>query len=129
MYESGRETTYSCLRKDIPCSELESEHPSLLKQNVTQFFNLVTPRVMHEANVANVACNQCSLPGLLNNKPYEAFPCSLSERAKLEVDEVNHCNCHKCLPKSAVQHFIISTPRFVSTKEIVESQPNFHRKC
>ena len=126
MYESGRVTTYSCLCKDIPCSELESEHVNLLKQNGTQFFNLVTPRVMHEANVANVACNQCSLPGLPNNKPYEAFPCSLSERAKLEVDEVNHCNCHKCLPKSAVQHFIISTPRFVLTKEIAESQPNFH---
>ena len=126
MYESGRETTYSCLRKDIPRSELESEHVSLLKQNGTQFFNLVTPRVMHEANVANVACNQCSLPGLLNNKPYEAFLCSLSERAKLEVDEVDPCKCHKCLPKSAVQHFIISTPRFVTTKEIAESQPNFH---
>ena len=126
MYESGRETTHSCLCKDIPCSELESEHVKLLKQNGTQFFNLVTPRVMHEANVANVACNQCTLCGLLNNKPYEAFLCSLSERAKLEVDEVNRCKCYKCLPKSAVQHFIISTPRFVTTKEIAESQPNFH---
>ena len=126
MYESGRETTHSCLCKDIPCSELESEHVKLLKQNDTQFCNLVTTRVMHEVNVANVACNQGTLCGLLNNKPYEAFPCSLSERAELEVDEVNRCKCHKCLLKSAVQHSIISTPRLVITKEIADFQPNFH---
>ena len=126
MYESGRETTHSCLCKDIPCSELESEHVKLLKQNDTQFFNLVTPRVMHEANVANVACNQCTLCGLIN-KPYEAFSCSPSRKVELGVADVNRCKCHKCLPESAVQHFIISTPRFVITKEIADFQPNFHR--
>ena len=126
MHESGRETTSSCLRKDMPCSNLESEQELLLEPNVTQYFDLITPRLVHEANVANVACNQCTLCGLLNNKPYEAFPCSLSGRAELEVDEVNRCKCHKCLPKSAVQHFIISTPRFVNTKEIADFQPNFH---
>ena len=127
MHESGRATPNSCLCADRPHANPESEQETLLEPKVTQFFNIVTPRVMHEANVANVACNQCSLCGLPNNKPYEAFPCSLSGRAELEVDEVNRCNCHKCLPKSAVQHFIISTPRFVITKEIADFQPNFRQ--
>ena len=115
MHESGRATPNSCLCADMPHANLESEQETLLEPKVTQFFNLVTPRVMHEANVANVACNQCTLCGLIN-KPYEAFSCSPSRRAKLEVDEVNRCKCHKCLPKSAVKHFIISTPRFAITK-------------
>ena len=126
MHESGRATPNSCLCADMPHANLESEQETLLEPKVTQFFNIVTPRVMHEANVANVACNQCTLCGLIN-KPYEAFSCSLSSRAKLEVDEVNRCKCHKCFPKSAVQHFIISTPRFVNTKEIADFQPNFRQ--
>ena len=126
MHESGRATPISCLCADMPHANLELEQETLLEPKVTQFFNIVTPRVMHEANVANVACNQCTLCGLIK-KPYEAFSCSLSRRAELEVDEVNRCKCHKCLPKSAVQHFIISTPRFVITKEIADFQPNFHQ--
>ena len=126
MHESGRATPNSCLCADMPHANLESGQETLLEPKVTQFFNIVTPRVMHEANVANVACNQCTLCGLPINKPYEAFPCPLSGRAELEVDEVNRCNCHKCLPKSAVQHFIISTPRFVTNKEIADFQSNFH---
>ena len=124
MHESGRATPISCLCADMPHANSESEQELLLEPNVTQYLNLDTPRVVHEANVANVACNQCTLCGLIN-KPYEAFSCSLSRRAKLEVDEVNRCKCHKCLPKGAVQHFIISTPRFVNTKEIADFQPNF----
>ena len=126
MHKSGRATPNSCLCADMPHANLESEQETLLEPKVTQFFNIVTPRVMHEANVANVACNQCTLCGLIN-KPYEAFSCSPSRRAKLEVDEVNRCKCHKCLPKSAVQHFVISTPRFVNTKEIADFQPNFRQ--
>ena len=124
MHESGRATPNSCLCADLPHANPESEQETLLEPKVTQFFNLVAPRVMHEANVANVACNQCTLCGLIN-KPYEAFSCSPSRKEKLDVDKVNRCKCHKCLPKSAVQHFIISTPRFVNTKEIADFQPNF----
>ena len=126
MHESGRATPNSCSCADMPHANLESEQETLLEPKVTQFYNLVTPRVMHEANVANVACNQCTLCGLIN-KPYEAFSCFPSRKVELGVDDVNSCKCHKCLPKSAVQHFIISTPRFVITKESADFQPNFHQ--
>ena len=121
MHESGRETTFSCLHKDIPCSDLESKSADLLQNNVTQFFDLVTPRVLHEANVANVACNECrcdvcvcpivahddicSLCGEPNHKPYEAYFCSLCQRVNTKVDIVILRNCRefdrKHLPKSA----------------------------
>ena len=42
---------------------------------------------------------------------------------------VNLRNCRefdrKHLPKSAAEHFSISTPRVFMTKEIADSQPNF----
>ena len=98
MHESGRETTSSCLRKDMPCSNLESELAGSLQNNRTQFYNLFTPRVVHDANVANDACDQClhevcicpsvsredvcNLCGEPNLKPYEAYFCSLCQRVK-----------------------------------------------
>ena len=59
MHESGRVTPNSCLCADMPHANSESEQEILLEPNVTQYFNLITPRVVHEANVANVACNEC----------------------------------------------------------------------
>ena len=137
MHESGRETTFSCLPKDIPCSDLESKSADLLQNNVTQFFDLVTPRVLHEANVANVACNQClhdvcicpsvthedvcNLCGEPNLKPYEAYFCSLCQRVDPKIDQVNLAKVCEFDRK----HVSISTPRVFMTKEIADSQPIF----
>ena len=88
MHESGRVTPNSCLCADMPHANSESEQEVLLEPNVTQYFSLITPRVLHDVNVANGACNQChcdvcvcpvvahdnvcSLCGEPNHKPYEA---------------------------------------------------------
>ena len=37
MHESGRETTFRCLHKDIPCTDLESKSADLLQNNVTKY--------------------------------------------------------------------------------------------
>ena len=109
MHESGRETTSSCLRKDMPCSNLESESAGSLQNNRTQFYNLFTPRVVHDTNVANDACDQClhevcicpsvihedvcNLCGEPNLKPYEAYFCSLCQRVEPKVDMINLRQC------------------------------------
>ena len=146
MHESGRMNPNSCLCADMPHANLESEQEVLLEPNHIQYFNLITPRVVHDANVANVACNQClhevcicpsvthedvcNLCGEPNLKPYEAYFCSLCQGVNPKVDIVNLRKCRefdrKHLPKIAAEHFSISTPRVFMTKEIADSQPIFN---
>ena len=137
MHESGRTTPNSCLYADMPHANSESEQEVLLEPNQTQYFDLITPRVVHDANVANDACDQClhevcicpsvshenvcNLCGEPNLKPYEAYFCSLCQRVEPKVDMVNLRSCCEFDRK----HISISTPRVFMTKEIAESQPIF----
>ena len=137
MHESGRATPISCLCADMPHTNLESEQETLLEPKVTQYFNLITPRDMHEANAANDACDQClhevcicpsvshedvcNLCGEPNLKPYEAYFCSLCQRVDPKIDQVNLAKVCEFDRK----HFSISTPRVFMTKEIADSQPIF----
>ena len=137
MHESGRATPISCLCADMPHANLECEQGNLLGNSSTQFYNLFTPRVVHDANVANDACDQClhevcicpsvshenvcNLCGEPNLKPYEAYFCSLCQRVEPKVDMVNL----RCCCEFDRKHISISTPRVFMTKEIAESQPIF----